>query len=284
MSAQSPSPDLSGLMPRRGVAVRPPRGVETGTVGLLVLLTAFLIGLLAGLGPSLVDDLRLRRDAVAAPDLQLRDAQCRSWINVLQFCSATIERSGDAASGARVVRYAFFGSSGDRPTMAVRSAGGPERVGTDLGVAQVASRAVTLALFAGVLVFCIGVAAGVLRRGLAMRQAFARMGGQRLMPVVVDMERNNRLPPRRRLWVYSYDAGGRRERVMAEWPSAWQPLFTTIDESRALALQGAGGGVPMLLDAGLNGVDLNEAEKAAFREAFRTAFGEPAEKADAVSP
>jgi hypothetical protein len=240
-----------------------------------VLLTAFLVGLLGGLGPSLVNDIRIRGVAVAALDLKLRDVHCRSWIGVLRFCSVTIEGNGDAGSGAQVVRYAFLGGGGDQPTMAVRSTSEPARIGTDLGVARVASRAIVLGLFAGLLACCIGVAAGVLRRGMAAGRAFAGMSGQRLAPVIVKMEHNNRLPPRRRLWVYSYDAGGRRERMMAEWPSAWQPLFTSSEETHALALQAAGGGVPMLLDMGLNGVDLTEAEKAAFREGLRTVFREP---------
>ena len=277
MRTQPTRHDLTDLFPQRGISVRPPRSVEGGTLGVIVLFAVFLIGLLGGLGPSLLDDMRLRGESVATADPRLGEVHCRSWIGVFRFCSITIE-----GNGTRTLRYAYFGTAHELPRTVVSSANDTTLIGTDLGVAKVASRITVLALLAGAMMCCLGIAAGILRRGMAARRTFARAREQRLVPVIVEMERNNRLPPRRRLWVYCYDDGGRRERALAEWPSAWRPLFTSKDESRALALRGANGLAPMLLDAGLNGVDLTEAEKAAFHERFRALFGDPEERADTV--
>jgi hypothetical protein len=243
----------------------------------ILLLLIILGGIIAVLGPGIANDWRMRHDAVVAPDVSVREARCGSWFGVLRFCSVTIATGKvDGTKDERRLWYAFFGGADDHPMVARRSGLDASRVGTDLGLAKLPGRLLALLLFAGILLFCIAVAATVLWRGISARRAFAAMSGQRLEPVVVEIERNNRLPPRRRLWVYLYEEDGRRERGLAEWPSKCQPLFTTPDESWALALRGGSSGMPMLLDADLACLDLTEAERAAFRRAFLARFGERA--------
>ena len=274
MHAPDTPRDLAGLLPRRGIAVRPPSAATGDAIGVIVLLFVLLGGLVAWLGPGIVSDWRMRFDAVAATDVRVRDVRCRSWLGVLQICNVALEaEKGDAAGDGRTRWYVFLGGPRDQSATPLRSRTDASRVSTDLGVYTVRRRLVTLLLLAGILVCCIGVAAAMLWRGVQTRRGFAGMSGQRLTPVVVEIERNNRLPPRRRLWVYLYDDGGTRERALAEWPSRQQPLFTTPDERWALALRGEGGGTPMLLDRGLQALDLTEAEKKAFDEAFLAKFG-----------
>jgi hypothetical protein len=268
--------DLAHLLPQRAIAVRPPQTIDGGTIGVIILLLIFLGGIVAWLGPGIASDWRMRDDAVATADLQIREARCRSWLATLRFCSVTVDADRGDTAGERTLWYAFLDGTGDQAMAPLRSRSDPSRVATDLGLAKVYNRLITLLLFAGLLVFCIGVAATMLWRGAETRRAFAAMSGRGLRPVVVEMERNNRLPPRRRLWVYLYQDGGKRERALAEWPSKLQPLFTTPDEGWALALQGEEGGTPMLLDVDLGTLDLTDAEKAAFRAAFLAQFGERA--------
>jgi hypothetical protein len=275
MSQVTPG-DLAHLLPQRAIAVRPPQTIDGGTIGVIILLLIFLGGIVAWLGPGIASDWRMRDDAVAAADLQIREARCRSWLATLRFCSVTVDADRGDTAGERTLWYAFLDGTGDQAMAPLRSRSDPSRVATDLGLAKVYNRLITLLLFAGLLVFCIGVAATMLWRGAETRRAFAAMSGRGLRPVVVEMERNNRLPPRRRLWVYLYQDGGKRERALAEWPSKLQPLFTTPDEGWALALQGEEGGTPMLLDVDLGTLDLTDAEKAAFRAAFLAQFGERA--------
>jgi hypothetical protein len=268
--------DLAHLLPQRAIAVRPPQTIDGGTIGVIILLLIFLGGIVAWLGPGIASDWRMRDDAVATADLQIREARCRSWLATLRFCSVTVDADRGDTAGERTLWYAFLDGTGDQAMAPLRSRSDPSRVATDLGLAKVYNRLITLLLFAGLLVFCIGVAATMLWRGAETRRAFAAMSGRGLRPVVVEMERNNRLPPRRRLWVYLYQDGGKRERALAEWPSKLQPLFTTPDEGWALALQGTEGGTPLLLDVDLGALDLTEVEKSAFRAAFLAQFGERA--------
>jgi hypothetical protein len=266
--------ELAHLLPQRAIAVRPPRTIDGGTIGVIAMLFILLGGVVAWLGPGIASDWRMRSEAVAAADLQTRDARCRSWLGALRFCTVTVAADQGDAAGERTLWFVFLGGAGDQAMAPLRSRSDPSRVTTELGLAKVYNRLFTLLLFAGMAAFGISVAATMLRRGIETRRAFAAMSGRALRPVVVEMERNNRLPPRRRLWVYLYEDGGKRERALVEWPSKLQPLFTTPDEGWALALQGNEGGTPLLLDVDLGFLDLTEVEKAAFRAAFLAKFGE----------
>lgn len=276
MSAQPAPNNLAELLPRRHIAVRLPPAAEGGTISVIMMLLVLLGGVVAWLGPAIVSDWRMREDAVAATDLRVRDARCHSWLAALKFCNATLVAAKGDDAGERTLWYVFFGGTGDQAMAPLRSGSDASRVSTDLGLEKVHSRLITLLLFAGIVASCIGVAAAMLRRGREAQRAFFAMSGQRLEPVVVEIERNNLMPPRRRLWVYVYQEGGRRERALAEWPSRQQPLFTSLDEKRALAIRGDEGGRPMLLDVNLQCLDLTDAERAAFRVAFLARFGAPA--------
>ena len=210
----------------------------------------------------------MREDAVAAADLRVRDTRCHSWLAALKFCNVTLVAAKGDDAGERTLWYVFLGGADDQAMTPLRSRSDASHVTTSLGLETMHSRLITLLLFAAIVVLCIGVAAAMLRRGREAQRAFSAMSGQRLEPVVVEIERNNLMPPRRRLWVYVYQEGGRRERALAEWPSRQQPLFTSLDEKSALAIRGEEGGRPMLLDANLQCLDLTDAERAAFRVAF----------------
>ena len=100
-----------------------------------------------------------------------------------------------------------------------------------------------------------------------------RIGGAAPAENVRIEEGHNLVPPRGRVWVYLYDDGGRQERAFVELPSKDRPLFTDTSETRALALRGERGGIPLLLDARLGCLDLTGSEKAAFYTACDAAFG-----------
>jgi hypothetical protein len=266
------SRDLSHLLPRRGIAVRPPSADLDGAFGLIVLLLVSLIGLVAWLGPDIAADWRTRSGGtVAALDASIKAGGCRTWLGAFRFCKVTVAAEGD--SGVRTFWYAFLGWPGEQRMEVRRAQADPSRVTTTVGLDNLYSRAITLLLLAATILSGVGIAASMLRKSLAARRAFTDLSGQPLMPVIVEIERNNRLPPRRRLWVYLYDDGGKRERALAEWPTTRRPLFTSPDEKWALALTGLQGGTPMLLDAGLTSLDLTQAEKADFGAAFRATFG-----------
>lgn len=190
----------------------------------------------------------------------------------LEFCNVTVVDQREAADIRRTLWYAFIGGPGEPRFALQRSASDPALLTTDLGLDVLASRSLTLVLFCALLASCVGFAVVMLDEGRRTRRAFAALSGQRLTPVIVEIERKNFLPPRQRMWVYLYNDAGGQQRVVVEWPSKDRPLFTSQDERWAVALQGTEGTPPLLLDANLACLDLTEAEKAGFYAACRSAF------------
>jgi len=265
--------DLAGALPNRPVAVRPPRTVAPlASLGLFALLFGLLGGVMWWLAPDLVRDWRIGNDPTPASDSRVEEARCRSRLFVLQICNVTLADDRSVAADKRTLWYVFIGTPGSERIVPLRNRSDPALFSTDLGLETRLARSATLALAAAILALCIGVALRVTQQGLQTLRAFRNLSGQRLLPVVVEIERHNLVPPRRRLWVYLYDDGSRRGRAFIELPTRDRPLFIDTSEKRALALRGERGGTPFLLDAGLNCLDLTSAEKAAFCDACRAAF------------
>ena len=240
MSAPSQT-SLAELLPRRPIVVRPPSTVEGGTVGVILLLLIGLGGVVAVLGTGHRERLahaarcgcraRCERPGGTMPIVARRAEVLQLSLSPPAKATALMMSAG---CGTR-----FSGGADDQAVVARRSASDASRVGTDLGLAKVLSRLLALLLLAGILLFCIAVAATVLWRGISARRAFAAMSGQRL------------------------DAGGRRDRAQQSsaaapapvglsvregrqaasevWPSGHrdsQPLFTSLDENRRWRSEG----------------------------------------------
>jgi hypothetical protein len=271
MSMPRPTVDLAHALPRRAIAVRPPPTVgPLATLGLFALLLGVLGGVLWWLGPDVVRDWRIRGDAVAASEMRIEQGRCRSWLAIIKVCDVTYANGADGST--RRLWSLFFGVSGEERMELLRSRSDPAQVSTRLGLERLYNRSIALTLLTAVLAFCIGAAVQVVHKGMRLQRAFAAMSGQRLTPVAVEIERKNIVPPRRRMWVYLYDDGGRAGRAVVELSSKDSLVFLTADERWALALRGEQGGTPLLLDAQLTCLDLTEAEKATFKEACRAAF------------
>ncbi len=112
MSAQPAPSNLAELLPRRNIAVRLPPAAEGGTISVIMMLLLLLGGVGAWLAPAIVSDWRMREDAVAAPDLRVRDARCHSWLAALKFCNVTLVAAKGDDAGERTLWYVFLG--GDR--------------------------------------------------------------------------------------------------------------------------------------------------------------------------
>jgi len=270
---------LADALPKRPVAVTPPQTVAPlGSLGMFALLFMLVGGLAWWLGPDLVRDWRIAGDATQAADVRIESRRCRSRLAVFNLCDVTVIDERSAAGAKRTFWYVFIGTGAADGLAAVqplRSAADPGLISTTLGLGRRTERSLTLALAVALLAACIAAVARMVQQSLSNLGAFRGLSGQRLVPVVVDIERNNLVPPRRRLWVYLFDDGGRRERAFIELPSKRRPLFTDASEKRALALRGERGGIPLLIDAGLECLDLTAPEKEAFYAACRRAFARP---------
>src|SRR5262245_7710925 len=217
MTMRQIAADLADALPRGPIAVRPPQTVgPVALLGVLALLIGALAGLLWWLGSDLIRDWRMG-DAAAANDVRVEEARCRSRLIVLQFCNVTLTEDGAAAK--RTLWYVFIGGAGSERVTALRSRSDPTHLSTDLGQEKLFSRSATLALALALLALCIGAALRVAQQGYHNLRAFRDLSGQRLTPVVVEIERHNYLPPRRRLWVYLYADGDKQGRAFIELPS-----------------------------------------------------------------
>jgi hypothetical protein len=266
---------LANALPKRPIVVRPPPASQLASLGLFALLISMLAGILAWLGPDLVRDSRIRDATTAADGARIEETRCRAWLRLLTFCHMDVAERADGAEAKRTLRYAFVGAAGERPVQLQRSRSDPSFLTTDLGQQTFFSRLITLALFCAIPLVGIRVTAVMQEEARKAERAFAAMSGGPLTPVIVEIERKNLMPPRRRLWAYVYEGEAGKQRAVVEWPSRDRPLFTAADEKRAVALQGDGGGAPLLLDAGLTCLDITEAEREAFYAACRAAFAGP---------
>jgi hypothetical protein len=250
--------------------------------GLFTMLFGLLAGVLWWLGPDLVNDWRMDRDVIEARagEATLGDARCRSRLAVFTVCDITFTAGATAegaGSASRTLWYFFIGTADAEPIMLLRQRQAADRrpmvITTNLGLARLHQRLLTLALMVGLIVFCIAISVEMLRAAARTRRALMDLSGQKLSALVVRIEGSLLIATRRRRWTYLYeDGGGEAQRAFVELPSRLDPLFVTRDGKRALALQGPHGGVPLLLDAELSSLDLSLAERQAFFAACRTAF------------
>jgi hypothetical protein len=167
------------------------------------------------------------------------------------------------------MRYAFFGRQDQNQIMPLRGRSEPSLVSTDAGRDRLLNRSLVAVLILAIPLLAVAAVANVVRNARKTRAAFAGLNREQLKPIVVEIERSNALPPRRRMWVYLYDDAGEKGRTFVEFSSRVRPLFLSEDERWALALRGPPGTVPLLLDQTLSAMDLTEEEKAAFLEATR---------------
>jgi len=270
MNALPPPIDFSGMLPDRPITVRPPTTVGPfSALGMFVLLFAVGCIVWSLLGVDLARDWRLGRDPVAATDARIEEASCRSWLYVFTLCSITVTDGAAAEDKKSTLRYAFIGRQGEKPVTLVRGRSGEARLATDIGLERLYGRTLALMLIGLALFAAIGAVASVVHKANRQRAAFAGLSRQSLTLVPVEIERNNALPPRRRIWVYLDEHDGRRDSTIVEMHSKERPIFLTRDERWALAVRGPGNAPALLLDGNLKCLDLSQDEKVAFFEACR---------------
>jgi hypothetical protein len=270
MMPQPPRIDLANALPPRPITVRPATTVNPyATAGIFALLYVVLAVLFTSLVPDLARDWRLAGDTENAPDVRIDEASCRSWLAILAFCSITVNDTREGTGAKTTFRYAFLGRQDQNRIAPLRGRTEPSLLSTDAGAGRLLNRSFVAMLILALPLLAVGAVANVARNARKTRAAFAGLNREQLQPIAVEIERSNALPPRRRMWTYLYDDGGKQGRTFIELSSRARPIFLTDDERWALALRGPPGTVPLLLDQTLSSVDLTAEEKAAFLEAAR---------------
>ena len=126
--------------------------IKQGILGLLgVLLFAVGIGaMVASELPGIRDDLAVREAARPIAGVRVVEGRCRGRLMLLQSCDLTLAWSGKDGSGTRRLSYLFVEPhSGDWSVQAVADPARPQLVTTDLGLARLTNRIVSLAAMVG---------------------------------------------------------------------------------------------------------------------------------------
>ena len=257
--------------PTRPLRVNAPKPKTVRRVIMLVFVEVILLGMLAALfvwmAPPLLNDARIRQNPAIAQDGEVADGSCQTRL-AITFCDATLTAPGPDGTAFRSdVSYFFLDiHSGDYDTEVVQSADDPHLLTTTLGLDYFWDRVLCFA--AAVVLLVVGVI-GMVRASIGQhrgeQQALA-LDGQKLTPVAVTIRTRQKV--RKSIaWRFSYPSAGREAKANVMTAKDFLPFTLDAKGKRALAVTGAAGGVPFLLDAGLTRIELTEAERAGLLEA-----------------
>ena len=268
------TPDFSGALPDRPIAVRPPWTIgPLSAISLFSMLFALLAGALWWLGPDLARDWRID-DVVEAAGARIEQTRCRTRLVLITVCDVAFvdERSADASR--RTLWYFFIDRVGEERIALLRSKSDPAAITTNLGMDKFYHRLLALALVVGGLLFCITLSIQLLRQGMVTRRALAGLSGQRLLPVVVGGRRQHPHRPQ----APPLDLSLRRRRQGgAGLRRACERQRSVVRDGRTASRRwrsgGSGAACRCCSIASSASLDLSEAEKEAFFAACRKALG-----------
>lgn len=228
--------------------------------------------------PGLARDYAIRNNPFELSDYDLREGKCTTRKAIFTNCEADVAYVVDGQRHEAHIELMFVSfSSGDYSASLVVDSDEPSKATLSIGLDHYWNRVIVFVLFAG----------GLAWLGLALVRSSWRIGAanrrartpQRWQPQVVAVEAVKQSLGRT-LVTYRYPSGrGKRTaQAYARFRGGESPLFLRGEDDAplALALRPAEGGIPALLDEGLQRIDLTPAERAAAQAALA-----PSEDADA---
>jgi hypothetical protein len=253
---------IPNALPARAITVTPPK--SSGGWWLVAAGLMFL-GLTAGMlwisGFELINDLNAKADLQPARGVRFEEARCKTKAFLLTNCTVKIVDTQQAGDGKKTFDYMML-NWGDRGSItALRSASNPAYVTTSIGQDQLINRVITFGLLE---VFLLALGLGSMWqvwRGMRTQSQFKAMSGQ---PIDAGLVRVTGVTSNKKTqgWTYTWADGGKTKKHTMTFPAASPPLVT--DEGAGIAVRGATGQVPMLLDGAAASLSLTEPEKAHF--------------------
>ncbi len=236
-------------------SVRPPRGL---IVALLVML-ALLAGMAIWQGPGLWRDLQILHNPVTLHDGQVIDGECTTRRGITD-CSARLVydfkgQSYDTVSGMAFVDF----GSGDYLVDIVISGDRPELATMSIGIEKIWNRVIVFA--AAVLLFGGGMVATMRQWLRARRHRRDWQGSGRLALVPVTITQVHR--QRGAVTVSYRDGSGPVTVTRFTGPAGPLTLPDAVGAATGIAVRRDGGAQPVLLDEGLDRLDLTADERAA---------------------
>lgn len=250
-------------LPNRSIALTGrPVAAPAAMLFTLVILTAMAIGLAIWQGPGLWRDLQISQNPMTLPNGQVLDGECNTRRG-LTDCEAQLVYDYDGKSYDTHVSLAFLDfSSGDYEVDVVISRGKPELATLSLGLDMLWNRLAVFAVF--MLVFVGGVVAvlwGAWQAGRANRAA-STPGRLSVVPVEIAGVDNKRGAGF--VSYFSTENGKRKGHVVrTRFPAGQAPLMGLDAKGKAfgVAVKSEHVSLPVLLDGGLERLELSEAER-----------------------
>ncbi|QEN87357.1 hypothetical protein FZC33_13925 [Labrys sp. KNU-23] len=247
---------------------RPLRASRIGIsrlTGCFVVLVGFAFA--GGIGWWQAEDLwrdyKISRNYEIADDARISNGECKTRKLIFTDCSATII----AADGARNrVEMMFVDMhAGGYETGVVRSREDPRLLTLELGVEKITDRILTFLAFVGGFAV-LGIAGlAMLFKASRLRRAVAKPVVMR--PVVAKVLTQTRT------WLnhtikYEYSLDGKTRKATSILKKNEIPFFLDTEERQVLAVVPQTTSTPILLDAGLETLDLTDEERAAVHAAI----------------
>lgn len=250
-------------LPNRPIALTGrPIAAPSAMLLTVLTLTAMAVGLAIWQGPGLWRDLQISQNPMTLPNGQVLDGECNTRRG-LTDCEARLVYDYNGQSYDTHVSLAFLDfSSGDYAVDVVISRGKPELATISLGLDMLWNRLAVFAVF--MLVFVGGASAMLWAAWQAARANRAASTPGRLSVVPVEIAGVDK---KRRAGFVSYFATGNGTReghiVRTRFPKGQAPLMA-LDASGKMfgvAVRSEYVGLPVLLDSGLQRLELSDAER-----------------------
>lgn len=250
-------------LPSRAIAlIGRPVAAPAAMLFTIVILGAMAIGLGIWQGPGLWRDWQISQNPLTMPTGDILDGEC-STRRGLTDCEARLVYDYGGRSYDTHVSLAFLDfSSGDYEVELVISRDRPELATVSLGLDMLWNR---LAVFAVFMLFFVGgplaMVLGAVRASRANRAA-AAPGRLRVVPVDVtgiDTKRTGQFAG-----YFGIQNGKRKGSITrTHFPSGQRPLMAVDDTGKivGVAVQSENIAIPVLLDSGLERLDLSDAER-----------------------
>ncbi len=256
-------------LPSRSLSLAPkPFAAPAGFLFTILILGAMAVGLAWWQGPGLLRDWEVSRDPLVLQEWDLVDGECSSRRG-LTDCEANVTYSYEGQDYQKYITLAFFDlSSGDHTVDLVVSRNNPDLATLSLGLDMLWNRTIVMAVF--LLLFGGGTIAMLISALNAGRgnRAVATPGRLTLVPVeVVEVRKlrgknavtyldNIRAPSKRQLRTFF----GKGEEPLIGFDENGKPVGLAVAHEQHKA--------PVLLDSGLQRIDMTESERQAALAAF----------------
>ncbi|ASR42811.1 hypothetical protein BEN78_04850 [Xanthomonas citri pv. mangiferaeindicae] len=257
--------NLQALLPQRDLRFTR-KAVGVGGGPLLALLMFLVAGAIAWWqAPGLLQDMQIRANPHELEDYDLRDGRCTTRKAVFTDCEADVAYRVDGVDYEKHISLMFLSfSRGDYAASLVVAADDPSKAALSIGLERIWNRVafflVLFGIFAG-----LGVVAIVtwVRNGRLNRAA---QQPQRWVPEPVEVKTaQSSFGGTVVTYAYGKLPGRAAGKQNVRFGKREAPLLvdTPDGETQALALRPASGGPALLLDAGLERIDLTHAERQA---------------------